>query len=128
MFSPFVGFQVNTFDQDRVQETGPFDLNVGARDFLSARTLVGGRLETATALFGGRPVSLWIKATYVHDFADVSRTIGSAFALAPTVPFLVSGRRLDRDRALVGLGLSTDLAPGLAGYDPGRPRRHPRTF
>ncbi|WP_238272134.1 autotransporter outer membrane beta-barrel domain-containing protein [Methylobacterium cerastii] len=118
VFSPFIGFQVNTFDQDRVQETGngTFNLNIAARDFLSARTLVGGRLETATAVFGGRPVSLWIKAAYVHDFADVSRTISSAFALAPTVPFLVNGRRLDRDRALVGLGLSTELAPGLAGF------------
>lgn len=118
VLSPLVGFQVNTFNQDRVQETGlgPFNLNVGARDFLSARTLVGGRLETATTIFDGRPVSLWIKAAYVHDFADVSRTISSSFALAPTVPFLVSGRRLERDRALVGLGLSTELAPGLAGF------------
>lgn len=118
VLSPFVGFQVNTFDQDRVVEggTGLLTLNVAARDFLSARTLVGGRLETATAILGGRPVSLWVKAAYVHDFADVNRTISSAFALAPTLPFLVSGRRLDRDRAIVGAGLSTELAPGLAGF------------
>ena len=118
VLSPFVGFQVNTFDQDRVTEgtAGPLSLTIAAKDFLSARTLVGGRLETATTVFNGRPVSLWVKAAYVHDFADVSRTIGASFTLVPTVPFAVSGRRLDRDRALVGVGLSTELAPGLAGF------------
>ena len=118
VLSPFVGFQVNTFAQDRVTEgsAGPLSLTIAAKDFLSARTLVGGRLETATTVFDGRPVSFWVKAAYVHDFADVSRTIGASFTLVPTVPFAVSGRRLDRDRALVGLGVSTELAPGLAGF------------
>ncbi|GJD31736.1 hypothetical protein PMNALOAF_2998 [Methylobacterium adhaesivum] len=118
VLSPFVGFQVNTFDQDRVTEgsAGPLSLTIAAKDFLSARTLVGGRLETATTVFDGRPVSFWVKAAYVHDFADVSRTIGASFTLVPTVPFAVSGRRLARDRALVGLGVSTELAPGLAGF------------
>ncbi|TXM72601.1 autotransporter domain-containing protein [Methylobacterium sp. WL69] len=118
VLSPFVGFQVNTFDQDRVQEgsVGPLSLTIAAKDFLSARTLVGGRLETATTVLDGRPVSFWVKAAYVHDFADVSRTIGASFTLVPTVPFAVSSRRLARDRALVGLGVSTELAPGLAGF------------
>ncbi len=118
LLAPFVGFQVNTFDQDRVRETGvgPFDLTVAAKSFLSARALVGGRLETVTTVFGGRPVSLWVKAAYVHDFADVSRTISETFALAPTVPFLIGGRRLSRDRALVGAGLGMELAPGLTGF------------
>lgn len=118
VLSPFVGFQVSTFDQDRVREgsVGPLSLTIAAKDFLSARTLVGGRLETATTVLNGRPVSFWVKAAYVHDFADVSRTIGASFTLVPTVPFAVSGRRLARDRALVGLGVSTELAPGLAGF------------
>lgn len=118
VLSPFVGFQVNTFDQDRVREgsAGPLSLTIAAKDFLSARTLVGGRLETATTVLNGRPVSFWVKAAYVHDFADISRTIGASFTLVPTVPFAVSGRRLARDRALVGLGVSTELAPGLAGF------------
>ena len=117
VLTPFVGFQVNTFDQDRVRETGvgPFNLNIAAKDFLSARTLVGGRLETSVTL-GATTVTLGFKAAYVHDFADVSRTITSAFALAPTVPFLVNGRRLDRDRALVGVGIGANLAPGWTGF------------
>ncbi|NEU12745.1 autotransporter domain-containing protein [Methylobacterium sp. BTF04] len=118
VLSPFVGFQVNTFDQDGVRESsaGPLSLTIAAKDFLSARTLVGGRLETATTALAGRPVSFWVKAAYVHDFADVSRTIGASFTLVPTVPFAISGRRLARDRALVGLGVSTELAPGLSGF------------
>ncbi|KQO66007.1 hypothetical protein ASF22_04885 [Methylobacterium sp. Leaf87] len=118
VLSPFVGFQVNTFDQDRVREgsVGPLSLTIAAKDFLSARTLVGGRLETATTVLNGRPVSFWVKAAYVHDFADISRTIGASFTPVPTVPFAVSSRRLARDRALVGLGVSTELAPGLAGF------------
>ncbi|PIU08723.1 MAG: hypothetical protein COT28_00935 [Methylobacterium sp. CG08_land_8_20_14_0_20_71_15] len=117
VLSPFVGFQVNTFDQDRVREVGagPFNLSIGPRDFLSARTLVGGRLETAVTL-GTTAVTLGVKAAFVHDFADVSRTISSAFALAPTVPFIVNGRRLDRDRALVGVGIGANLAPGWTGF------------
>ncbi|WP_132254319.1 autotransporter outer membrane beta-barrel domain-containing protein [Methylobacterium segetis] len=117
VLTPFVGFQVSTFDQDRVREAGGglFNLNVAARDFLSARTLVGGRFESS-ATIGGRVVTLAFKAAYVHDFADVSRTISSAFALAPAVPFAVAGRRLDRDRALIGLGIGTLLAPGLTGF------------
>ncbi|WP_430914030.1 autotransporter outer membrane beta-barrel domain-containing protein [Methylobacterium sp. sgz302541] len=115
--SPFVGFQVNTFDQDRVREigVGPFNLNVASKDFLSARTLVGGRLESTVTL-GATAVTFGIKAAYVHDFADVSRTIVSSFALAPAVPFLVNGRRLDRDRALVGVGIGAALAPGWTGF------------
>lgn len=115
--SPFVGFQVNTFDQDRVREigVGPFNLNVASKDFLSARTLVGGRLESTVTL-GATAVTFGIKAAYVHDFADVSRTVVSSFALAPAVPFLVNGRRLDRDRALVGVGIGAALAPGWTGF------------
>ncbi|WP_162560851.1 autotransporter outer membrane beta-barrel domain-containing protein [Methylobacterium durans] len=115
--APFVGFQVSTFDQDRGREVGGglFNLNVAAQDFLSARTLVGGRLESSATL-GGRVVTVAFKAAYVHDFADVSRTISAAFALAPAVPFAVTGRRLDRDRALIGLGIGTLLAPGLTGF------------
>jgi uncharacterized protein with beta-barrel porin domain len=114
---PFVGFQVATFDQDRVVErgNGPFNLNVAAQDFLSARTLVGARGE-ASFTFGERAVSVGVKVAYVHDFADVGRTIQSSFALAPTVPFFVTGRRLDRDRALVGVGLATALASGWTGF------------
>ncbi len=114
---PLVGYQVNTFSQDRVRETGGglFDLTVAGKDFLSARTLVGGRIETATAV-AGKPVSLWVKAAYVHDFADVNRTISTSFTLAPTVPFLVTGRRLDRDRALVSAGLGMEFAPRLQGF------------
>lgn len=114
---PLVGYQVNTFSQDRVRETGggSFDLTVAGKDFLSARTLVGGRLETATAV-AGKPVTLFVKAAYVHDFADVNRTISASFTLAPTVPFLVAGRRLDRDRALVTAGIGIDLAPRLQGF------------
>lgn len=114
---PLVGYQVNTFSQDRVRETGGglFDLTVAGKDFLSARTMVGGRIETATAV-AGKPVSLWVKAAYVHDFADVNRTISASFTLAPTVPFLVTGRRLDRDRALVSAGLGMEFAPRLQGF------------
>ncbi|MCJ2034519.1 autotransporter domain-containing protein [Methylobacterium sp. J-068] len=114
---PFVGFQVATFDQDRVVErgNGPFNLNVAAQDFLSARTLVGARGE-ASFTFGERVVSVGVKAAYVHDFADVARTIQSSFALAPTVPFLVNGRRLDRDRALVGVGIATVFTSGWTGF------------
>ncbi len=114
---PLVGYQVNTFSQDRVRETGGgvFDLTVAGKDFLSARTLVGGRLETVTDA-AGRPVSLWVKAAYAHDFADVNRTISASFTLAPTVPFLVTGRRLDRDRALVSAGLGMEFAPRLQGF------------
>ncbi|MCI9881773.1 MULTISPECIES: autotransporter outer membrane beta-barrel domain-containing protein [Methylobacterium] len=114
---PFVGFQVATFDQDRVTErgNGPFNLNVAAQDFLSARTLVGARAEGSLTL-GERVVSLGVKAAYVHDFADVARTIQSSFALAPTVPFRVNGRRLDRDRALVGVGIASVFAAGWTGF------------
>ncbi|GJE31214.1 hypothetical protein LDDCCGHA_1390 [Methylobacterium oxalidis] len=117
VLAPFVGFQVTTFDQDRVREVGGglFNLNVAGRDYLSARTLVGGRLESSATL-GGRVFTVAFKAAYVHDFADVGRTITSAFALAPAVPFAVAGRRLDRDRALIGLGIGTLLAPGLTGF------------
>ena len=115
--APLVGYQVNTFSQDRVREngTGPFNLTVAAQDFVSARTLVGGRLETTTDL-GGRPASFWVKAAYLHEFADVNRTISATFSLAPTVPFLVSGRRLDRDRALVTAGFGVEFAPRLQGF------------
>ncbi|GEP00682.1 autotransporter domain-containing protein [Methylobacterium haplocladii] len=117
ILTPFVGAQVSTFSQDRVTEGngGLFNLNVAAKDFLSARTLVGGRLESTVDL-GGRAVTLAIRAAYVHDFADVSRTIQSSFTLAPVVPFLVSGRALSRDRALVGVGIGTQLAPGWTGF------------
>ncbi len=117
VFAPFVGFQVSTFSQDRVSEanTGLFDLNVAAKDFLSARTQVGARLEHF-ADFGGHGVTFAFKAAYVHDFADVSRTIQSSFVLAPTVPFTVAGRQLSRDRALVGVGIGAALAPGWTGF------------
>jgi outer membrane autotransporter protein len=94
---------------------GPFNLNVAAQDFLSARTLVGARAEGGLTL-GERVVSLGVKVAYVHDFADVARTIQSSFALAPTVPFLVNGRRLDRDRALVGVGIASVFAAGWTGF------------
>ncbi|GJD35022.1 autotransporter outer membrane beta-barrel domain-containing protein [Methylobacterium aerolatum] len=114
--TPFVGFQVSTFSQDRVTETGGlFALNVGARDFLSARSQIGARVEHFADL-NGVPVTFAIKGAYVHDFADVARTIQSSFSLAPTVPFLVQGRRLDRDRALVGAGVSAALAQGWIGF------------
>ncbi|GJE57836.1 hypothetical protein EKPJFOCH_4358 [Methylobacterium thuringiense] len=117
ILTPFVGAQVSTFSQDRVTEGtgGLFNLNVAAQDFLSARTLVGGRLESTVDL-GGRAVTLAIRAAYVHDFADIGRTIQSSFVLAPTVPFTVDGRRLNRDRALVGVGIGTQLAPGWTGF------------
>lgn len=43
--APLVGYQVNTFSRDQVREngTGPFNLTVAAQDFVSARSLVGGR-------------------------------------------------------------------------------------
>lgn len=117
VFAPFVGFQVSTFSQDRVSEAnaGLFDLNVAAKDFLSARTQVGARFEHF-ADFGGHGVTFAFKAAYVHDFADVSRTIQSSFVLAPTVPFTVEGRQLSRDRALVGVGIGAALAPGWTGF------------
>lgn len=115
--APFVGFQVSTFSQDRIGELGGglFDLNVAAKDFLSARSQVGARLEHF-ADFGGHGVTFAIKAAYIHDFADVSRTIQSSFVLAPAVPFLVNGRQLDRDRALVGFGINAALADGWIGF------------
>ena len=114
---PFVGFQVSTFSQDRLGEvgSGPFDLSVAAKDFLSARTQVGGRLEHI-ADFGGSAVSFAIKAAYVHDFADVGRTIQSSFVLAPAVPFTVEGRRLGRERALIGAGITAAIAPNWTGF------------
>ncbi|MCE4222572.1 autotransporter domain-containing protein [Methylobacterium sp. C25] len=115
--TPFIGFQVSTFSQDRVSETGlgPFNLNVAAKDFLSARSQIGARIEHFAEI-GGRPVTFAIKGAYVHDFADVDRTIQSSFALVPALPFTVQGRRLDRDRALVGAGLNAVLAPGWTGF------------
>ncbi len=115
---PFVGYQVATFNQDAVRENGGglFNLRIASQDYLSARSLVGVRIEDNETLPDGRVVTLALKAAYVHDFADVARSISANFALAPAVPFTVQGVRLDRDRALFGLGIGTTLAPGLVGF------------
>lgn len=114
--TPFVGFQVSSFSQDRVVEGGGlFALNVAAKDFLSARSQIGARIEHFAEI-GGHPVTFAIKGAYVHDFADVDRTIQSNFALVPAVPFAVQGRRLDRDRALVGAAVGATFAPGWTGF------------
>lgn len=109
--SPFVGADYAHLKRDAFSETGagPANLNVDSETLESLRSRLGLRFETKRTTGEDRSLQWDIELAWAHEFRDTSARIVAGFDGAPAATFIVNGPELDRDRALLGAGLTTHL-------------------
>jgi outer membrane autotransporter protein len=57
-----------------------------------------------------------LRLSWQHEFLDSTQSIDSQFATGSSPMFSVNGPRMDRDRALIGAGVSVQITPTLCIY------------
>jgi len=125
VLTPFVRLDVATIEQDSYTEvaSGLFvPAVVAARDFDSARSILGVRAEWNIASVGRYGAKVGAKAGWAHEF-EQDRVVTFTQTVAPTVVFAgtASGARPEEDTAVVGanfevaVGADTSIYAGYNG-------------
>jgi autotransporter-associated beta strand protein len=82
---------------------GVFALNYQAQSTGSLPTFLGVQLDATTEL-GARPLTGWIRASWVHEFMT-SRSVTAGFTVLPGSTFTVDGARAASDAARFDFGV-----------------------
>ena len=116
--TPFARFQTVAASQKGFSEWGAQSLNlqVQQQNTTSVRTVLGVDLAAGLPLGSERSLGVTLRLGWAHDYADTTRPMTASFAGAPAVPFTVYGAQPMRDSAVIGLGLSTQIATSTQLY------------
>ena len=116
--TPLARFQTVAASQQGFSEWGAQSLNlqVQQQNTTSVRTVLGADLAASLPLGSERSLGVTLRLGWAHDYADTSRPMTAAFAGASAVPFTVYGAQPMRDSAVIGLGLSTQIASSTQLY------------
>jgi autotransporter-associated beta strand protein len=115
---PFARLLASTSTQNGFSESGAdgFDLTVAAQTTQSLRTVLGAQLGAAIDAPWREKLDVLFRLGWSHEYADLSRPVTAAFALAPAVSFTTFGAVAPRDGVVLGLGASTMVAERTSLY------------
>ena len=116
--APFARFQTVAASQNAFTESGAnsLNLNVAQQNTTSVRTVLGADLAAAIPVGPARTFDVALRLGWAHEYASTTRPVTASFAGAATVPFTVYGAQPQRDAAVIGLGLTTQIANGASVY------------
>lgn len=105
--TPFVRLQGSTSTQNGFTESGADSLNlvVEQQTVNSLRSTLGVELAAAW-----QNTTIGLRLGWQHEFADTSRPMTASFSGAPGTPFTVFGATPQRDSAVLGLGVTFQVA------------------
>jgi outer membrane autotransporter protein len=108
---PYAALEYIQVQQDRLVESGAdsLDLSVNGINSDAFRGLVGSRVMSYLRTRTGRLVSLEGRAAWRHEFLSESRILDASLVGQSATPFAVAGLNVDRDAAILGCGLTTNL-------------------
>jgi len=110
-FTPYAGVSYSHSMRDDFSERGAgiANLNVDKQDEDSLRTTLGLRLSRDLQTSNHTVITPALNLAYVHEFFDDTAELAAGFADAPAANFKVDGSELDRNRLVVGVGLTGQL-------------------
>ena len=116
--TPFARLQASSVMQNAFSEWGAnsLNLNTAQQTTNSLRSTLGFDLAGAIDLGNTKQLGLALRLGWLHEYADTGRPITTAFAGAPAAAFTVYGARPQRDAAVVGFSLTTELAEATQLY------------
>jgi subtilase-type serine protease len=102
---PFNYWSPSLREKSWAQTGGPgvFNLTYQARSTFSLPLFVGAQVDGRTEV-GGRPLSAWVRAAWVHEFLT-DRSVAAGFNVLPGTNFTVDGARAASDAARIDVGL-----------------------
>ena len=108
---PYAALEYIQVQQDGFVEShaDSLDLSVNGINADAFRGLVGSRLMSYLRTGSGRLVSLEGRAAWRHEFLSQTRILDAVLVGQSGTPFAVAGVNVDRDAAILGCGLSTNL-------------------
>jgi outer membrane autotransporter protein len=115
IFEPVGTLQYTSLRQDDFVETGAGGLGL-IGDVISTESLrsgVGIRVAT-TVNCDGWSFAPEFRARWLHEFANENADYRPAFVGAPDRPFIILGTMIDRDSALLGLGVNASWRRNLS--------------
>ena len=109
---PFAGLEYGYYRQQGFTETGAgvASLSNDGDNMDSLRSVLGVRLGNVQTSIQGTRSDMTLSLAWAHEFLDRNATVHQAFAVSNGVDFLIDGPETNRDRALVSLGASVNLA------------------
>lgn len=109
--TPFAGLTASTLDQASFVESGAGVLNlaVAGETTSSVRSMLGARFDADVEPLDGLAFHARFKLGWAHEFADTDQVMRASFAAAPAGSFTVRGAQTQRDSALVGVGVASQL-------------------
>jgi outer membrane autotransporter protein len=115
---PRAGMEFDDIEQNAYSESGagPVGLNTNAASLDALRSIVGAKAAETFHTTGGTGLTPELRASWLHDFKDITSPTTVDFEGAPTVPFQVHGVDVGRDAALVGTGLTASFQHGINGF------------
>ena len=110
--TPFVGVRYTEAMTDSFEESGAgaANLDVDSGDAESFTTTLGVDLSAEFHASEDVAIIPEIRAGWEHEFEDSRQSIGASFAGAPASSFTVVGSEVADDSAVVGAGLTVDVA------------------
>ncbi|HEY4135674.1 MAG TPA: autotransporter domain-containing protein [Alphaproteobacteria bacterium] len=113
--TPFLGLEASRADRGGFTETGAgeLDLAVAGETTEALRSIFGLQLDHDADVGLASPLALLGRVGWVHDYADTARPVTAGFDAAPGSGFTVQGAEMNRDSALIGLGLAARLDDGV---------------
>jgi len=113
---PSIGLAYANSHQSSFTETGANSLNLlgDSRSIDSIRASIGARVAYGVKLDDGLVLVPEARLRYQRELGDDERTLDAGFAGINGGSFTVRGAEPGRDAALVGVGLTANLDPGLA--------------
>jgi len=116
--TPYANLTQTWLHTDAAREKGSAAaLRIGAQNDSVTQTTLG--LRAAYQLPTAAPVALTAHLGWAHAFGDTKAKTSNRFGTAGS-RFAIEGNRMDKDRALVGVGIEAQLAPNATlavGYD-----------
>lgn len=115
---PSIGLAYANSDQSRFTERGADSLNLNgdSRSIDSVRGSIGARVAHDVRLDDGLVLVPEARLRYQREFGDDQRTLDASFAGIAGGTFTTRGAEPGRDAALVGVGVTANLDPGLAFF------------
>jgi uncharacterized protein with beta-barrel porin domain len=111
--TPYGAVQVQNFHTPAYSErdlTGAgLGLSYAAMDSTDVRTELGARFDAPTVL-GGKPLVLYGRTAWAHDFVD-NPAFSAVFETLPGTSFTISGAPIPHDTALASVGAQWVVSP-----------------
>jgi len=118
LLQPLASVQYSHLTLDDYTEHGGVSaLSFDTQTQESVKGSLGARLtRTLIDTMGDFRANVQLRGRWVHEFGDNRATVDTSFASNPAVVFTVRDAEIDRDSAVLGVGLSGDLSKHTRVY------------